>query len=75
VGCEKLNETQALASIYSLVILDRTEVTEEYRVYAPKKRVFWNKSMKTKGLFSRYPLKISLLKDLAEGISGGFPAL
>jgi hypothetical protein len=28
--------------------------------------------MKTKGLFSRYPRKISLLKDLAEGISGVF---
>jgi hypothetical protein len=28
--------------------------------------------MKTKGLFSRYPRKISLLKDLRRGISGAF---
>ena len=28
--------------------------------------------MKTRGLFPRYPRKISLLKDLAEGISGAF---
>jgi hypothetical protein len=29
--------------------------------------------MKIKGLFSRYPRKISLLKDLRTGISGAFP--
>jgi hypothetical protein len=29
--------------------------------------------MKTKGLFSRYPRKISLLKDLQKGISRALP--
>jgi len=33
---------------------------------------FTVRSMKTKGLFSRYPRKISFLKDLQKGISGIF---
>jgi hypothetical protein len=54
VGCEKLNETQALAPIYSLVILDRTEVTEEYRVYTPK-NVFSGQIYENKGTVSEIP--------------------
>jgi hypothetical protein len=50
-------------------IFNLAAVTEEYRIYAKKTR-FLARSMKTKGLFSRYPRKISLLKDLREG---GYP--
>ena len=45
--------------------------TIEYRVYIEKMR-FLARSMKTKELFWRYPRKISLLKDLREGISRAF---
>ena len=43
--------------------------TPEYRVYSEKMR-FLAISIKTNGLFSRYPRKISLLKDLTKGVLG-----
>ena len=62
---------QGLASIYSLVH-SISQVLPNSNGYIPQKMRFRVRSMKTKGLFSRYPRKISLLKDLQRGIPGAF---
>ena len=55
--------------VYRLVKFQFCLLTFGYRVYSQKTH-FLAICIKTNDLFLRYPRKISLLKDLAEGISG-----
>jgi len=59
------------ASIYSLVYSISQQLPNG-NGYITQKTRFPVRTMKTKGLFLRYPRKISLLKDLWRGISGAF---
>jgi hypothetical protein len=58
-----------VANIYPEVTTPRNVLTSECRIYTKKTR-YIARSMKTKALSSRYPRKISFLKDLQRGYPG-----